>query len=204
MHGTGVTGVVLAGGRSRRMGRDKARIPVAGRPLLTRALDALAPVCDERLVIGPPEREQEVPPGVRVVQDRIPDVGPLGGIYTALSEAGRPLALVVACDMPFLNPALLGHLISLADGYDVVLPRTAEGGHQTHAVYAHTCLTAVEAQLQRGQYRIDRFFDAVRVRYVDNDELRAYDPDLLSLFNVNTPEDLERAEAILRGARSGG
>src|SRR5579875_3832675 len=116
------TGAVMAGGKSSRLGRDKALLTIDGETLLARALRCVASVTAEQLVIGPPERAAQAP-GVRVVPDAYPGSGPLGGIYSALQAASHDSVLVVACDMPFLNGALLAYLLTLAPGYDVVLPK---------------------------------------------------------------------------------
>lgn len=188
----------MAGGKSQRLGRDKALLVVEGETLLARALRIVGTVTSEQLVVGSPERATQAP-NTRVVSDELPGSGPLGGIYTALRAASHDRLLVVACDMPFLNPALLRHLLSLAEGYDVVLPFLEGRGEQLHAVYAHDCLEAIAQQLESGDFKIDRFFSRVRVRRVEENELRRHDPELRSFWNVNTPEDWERAQSSLAG-----
>ena len=198
-HPTPATGAVMAGGQSRRLGRDKALLVVAGETLLARALRIVGQVTAEQFVIGPAERREQAP-GIQVLADELPGSGPLGGIYTALRAARHEHLLVVACDMPFLNPALLRYLLSLGSGYDVVLPRVDGRGEQLHAVYARSCIEPVAAQLESGDFKIDRFFERVRVRSVEEDELRRHDPDLRSFRNVNTPDDWAEAQALLRGS----
>jgi molybdopterin-guanine dinucleotide biosynthesis protein A len=188
----------MAGGQSRRLGRDKALLEINGETLLARALRIVGEVTAERFIIGPAERREQAP-GVRVLADELPGSGPLGGIYTALRAASHDLVLVVACDMPFLNPGLLRYLLSLAPGCDVVLPRVDGRGEQLHAVYARSCIEPIAAQLRSGDFKIDRFFARVRVRAVEEDELRRHDPDLRSFRNVNTPEDWAAAQALLSG-----
>ena len=183
----------MAGGKSRRFGRDKALVPLMGQPLLCRVGERLATVCQELIVVGPPERQLLLPDAL-VVQDRFPDAGPLAGLHAALNRARHRWSIVVACDMPFLNPALLRYLLSLREGYDVVLPRHGGYTQQLHAAYSTDCLPHIETQLTKGDYKIDRFFPAVRVRYVDDPELRLHDELLRSFFNVNTPEALAEME----------
>jgi molybdopterin-guanine dinucleotide biosynthesis protein A len=195
------TGAVMAGGRSSRLGRDKALLAIDGETLLLRTLRTLRVVTSEQIVVGPPERAAQAG-GARVVPDAYPGVGPLGGIYTALRATAGEYVLVVACDMPFLNPVLLEHLLRLAPGHDIVLPRTGGRGEQLHAVYRRTCLDPIQQQLAAGDYKIDRFFAGMAVRYVDEDELRQLDPDLRSFWNVNTPEDWAEAQRLLSGAGS--
>jgi molybdopterin-guanine dinucleotide biosynthesis protein A len=190
------TGAVMAGGKSSRLGRDKALLTLEGETLLERAVRTLQETTAEQIVVGPPERRDQSRVA-KVYQDLYPSSGPLGGIYTALHFASNPLVLVVACDMPFLNADLLRLLLSLADGYDVVLPVPDGRGEQLHAVYRTTCQPAIEQQIASGDFKIDRFFDRARVRRVDVEELRQHDPELRSFRNVNTPEDWAETQALL-------
>ena len=190
------TGAVMAGGKSRRLGQDKALLAINGQTLLGRALATLAKVTAEQLVIGPPDRERHAG-SVTVRADEYPDSGPLGGIYTALGAASFGHVLVVACDMPFLSAELLRYLLSLRNKFDVVLPRVDGRGEQLHAVYAASCLLPMRRQLDAGDFKIDRVFSHIRVRMVEEDELRRYDPELSSFRNVNTPEDWLQAQALL-------
>jgi molybdopterin-guanine dinucleotide biosynthesis protein A len=186
----------MAGGKSRRFGRDKALLTIGGETLLQRSLRVLAEVTAEQLVIGPPERAEQAVP-VPVFADAYPETGPLGGIYTALRQAAHDPVLVVACDMPFLNAGLLRYLLESSRGYDVVLPRVGGRGQQLHAVYAASCLGPIQRQIERGDFKIDRFFGDVRVRSVEEDELRRFDPDLRSFRNVNTEADWMEVQALL-------
>lgn len=192
----GVTGAVLAGGRSLRMGADKAGLDLAGRPLLHHVLAALASVADDLLVVGPPDRLPPLPPGVRAVDDHQPGRGPLGGVATALRESRGRWVVVAACDMPFLRPALLREFLALAPGAEAVVPRVG-GQHQLVAVLDRRVLPKVERLLRRGETRVERALAALDVRSVEEAALRRLDPDLRFLMNVNTPDDLQRARAFL-------
>ena len=184
-----VAGVVLAGGQSRRMGQDKALLTIGGRTLLARTLDVLRSIAAEVVVIGPPERAAQAG-GVRVLPDAFPGTGPLGAIATALQAVEHDRMVLVACDMPFLSAALLQYLVARSTD-DVVAPRTGGHVHVLHAVYRRTCLPAVTAQLAAGDLRVERLLERVRTCFVDEAELRAIDPDLRSLWNVNTPVEWE-------------
>jgi molybdopterin-guanine dinucleotide biosynthesis protein A len=186
----------MAGGKSRRFGRDKALLTINGETLLARTLQTLGRVTSDLLVVGPPQRQHEAG-AARVVPDEYPDSGPLGGIYTALRASALEHVLVVACDMPLLNVDLLRYLLTIKDGWDVVLPRVDGHGEQLHAVYATACLDPMQRRLDSGEYKIDRLFADVRVRTVEEDELRRHDPELQSFWNINTPADWERAQALL-------
>jgi len=204
-----VTGIVLAGGASRRMGRDKAFLELNGRPLIKIVIERMARVCAEVLVVA-----DDVRPyaglGVPVVVDRFHGVGVLGGLHAGLEAAAHELALAVGCDMPFLNPDLLRAFAGWAEGFDVAVlrheppPRDArgtEGGlfiEPLHATYRRTCLSAMEAAIRTGERRIISFFPHVRVRYVTPEDVTPFDPDLRSFHNVNTPEEWEAVRAEWR------
>jgi molybdopterin-guanine dinucleotide biosynthesis protein A len=192
-----ISGAVLAGGRSSRFGRDKALLEIDGQTLLQRTVGAVRAVTTDVIVLGPPERATQVD-DVQVIGDEIPGIGPLGGIYSALRARPGNAMLVVAVDLPFLNAVLLQHLVALAPTADVVLPLVNGRGQQTHAVYGPACLPHITRQIAADDYKIDRFFPLVRVRLVEDDELRRFDPQLESFRNVNTPELWQAALAELR------
>ena len=187
-----VSGVVLAGGASRRMGRDKALLELDGQPLLRVVIARLAAVCAEVLVVAG-EADLYAGMGAPVVTDRFPGVGALGGLHAGLDAASFDLALVVGCDMPFLDPVVLRAFVAWADGYDVALLRRGEQVDPLHAAYRRTCLPAIEDAIRAGKRRIISFFPQVRVRYVTAAEATQLDPALRSFRNVNTPQEWEAA-----------
>ena len=199
MNGSPVTGIILAGGRSRRLGRDKAVEPFGGQPLIRRVIERVAPLADEIVVVvADTARGQALPLDVehRVAVDIYPDGGSLGGIFSGLSTANTDWGLVVACDMPFLNVPLLEYMLGQRNGCDAVVPQPGAFPEPTHALYSRACLPHIEARLRANDLKISGFFEEVRVRYVDEEEIRQFDPELLSFFNVNSPEDLARAHAL--------
>ncbi len=196
---------VLAGGQSRRMGKDKALLDFLGEPLLGRVLRRVSPLTDDLFIVAAGRPEYECF-GVRQVPDRVPGTGALGGIFTAIAEARHERCLVLACDLPFVNPDLLRFMAEQPLDYDVLIPtlaaeRSDQGGQETletlHAIYSRACLPAIERQLQAGHYKVIGFFPDVRVRRLPEELVRRFDPELLSFFNANTPESyawaLERA-----------
>ncbi len=195
-----VSVIVLAGGHSARMGRNKALEMIGGRTLLRRVLDAVGPLTDEVLLVTA-KRQQDASwlpsgRGIRHVVDALPGEGPLVGVCSGLLAARHPLCIAVACDMPFLNAALLRHMTGLARTHDAVVPRVAGKAQALHAVYSRSCIGPMRAALEQGKRSLRDALDTLDVRWFDTSEMQRYDPRLLSCFSVNTPEDLERAKEI--------
>jgi molybdopterin-guanine dinucleotide biosynthesis protein A len=197
--------IVLAGGRSTRLGRDKASEPLLGRPLLQHVIDRVAPLVGEIVVVRAPGQQlPQIRAGVpiEVADDAYPGSGPLGGIFTGLLAARAARCLAVACDMPLLSPPLLAELLRRSAGCDVVMP-VLEYPEPLHAVYARSCADAMRARLDAGQLKITGFLGAVNVCYVREAECRAIDPDLRSFVNANTEEELARAATLLESEVGG-
>ena len=193
--------MILAGGTSRRFGRDKASEPLNGRPLLQWAEFRLEQAAQEIIVVKAagqklPALEARKP--LTVMEDLIPGKGPLGGIYSGLQAASHELSIAVACDMPLLCVPLLRKLCLLADGYDVVIPRREGRLQPLHAVYRKTCGDAIGEEIRAGRFEVISFLHAVRVRYVNDDEWAPYDREGLSFFNVNAEVDLIQASHLLK------
>lgn len=135
-------------------------------------------------------------PEAKTVVDLYPGKGSLGGIYTGLTYSNSFHNLVVACDMPFLNQALLRYMISLAPDFDIIIPRKGAYIEPLHAIYSKNCARFIEEQLKRDNLRIAGFFDSVKIRYIEKEEIERFDPEHLSFFNVNTQADLEKARIL--------
>lgn len=191
------TGVILAGGESTRYGgRPKGLERVGGVRIIDRVREALGEVTDELLLIANDPASAEWLPGVRVASDLLPGQGSLGGIYSALGHAGGA-ALVVAWDMPFVPPALLRDLLALGDDADAAVPESGSrrGVEPLCAYYGAACASAIERRLTSGDRRVISFFDDVRVARLPVEEVARHgDPEFM-FMNVNTPEELVRAEA---------
>ncbi len=192
-----MTGVVQAGGKSTRMGGEpKALLDVGGRRIIERVVAAIAPVVDDVLVVtNTPDLYAFL--GLPMTADAFPDHGSLGGIYSGLAAASGDVAFTVACDMPFLRADVAGLVVARAAEADVVIPRVGEFLETMHAAYAKACLPAMQACLEAGRLKIVGFFDRVRVREIAEADVRALaDPDVV-FMNVNTPDELARARAIV-------
>jgi molybdopterin-guanine dinucleotide biosynthesis protein A len=187
-----VTGIVLAGGENRRMGTDKAFLLLSGVPLIERIIAALRTLCSGIIVVtNSPERYRSY--DVTVVTDALDQRGPLTGIYTGLLHTKDEYNLVVACDMPYLHPGLLAYLAGLAGEADVVAPSVGGRPEPLHAVYRTSIIGDIEAHLQQGRLRLQDLLQAVRVRYVTEQEIDRFDPSRRSFKNLNTPQEYEEA-----------
>jgi molybdopterin-guanine dinucleotide biosynthesis protein A len=201
--------IVLAGGKSSRLGRDKALLPIGGQPMLARTVQSLSALTDDLIVVSnEPKSHGSLALAARLVPDLEPGQGSLMGVYSGLRVARHAHALVVACDMPLLSIPLLWYMIGLTQGYDVVIPRLNGLLEPLHAIYGKACLPPMSRLLDQGQRKITSFFQDVRVRYVEEDEIDAFDPGRLSFLNVNSLADWDRARLLLREVggshRSGG
>lgn len=206
-----LTLVINAGGQSRRMGTAKALLPVPphGTPLIAHIAARLALLAADALVVVTNEpalpQAAQLPPGTIFVADAYPDTGTLGGIATGLQQASG-WALVVACDLPLVSVELCAMLAGLAgeqvegqERWDAVVPVVDGYEEPLHALYHRRCLPAIEARLAAGQRRVISFMPDVRTLYVQEEQLRAADPQLHSFFNTNTPEEWAEAMRLLAG-----
>jgi molybdopterin-guanine dinucleotide biosynthesis protein A len=184
--------IVLAGGRSSRMGQAKALLPFAGEPLIAHIVRSLKELFAEVVVVLAPDQEIPALP-VTLVRDEVAYQGPVSGIYHGLMAAKSDVSFVGSCDVPFLNRTLISYLCSQICDHDVVVPYW-EGRYQPlFAIYRKDVTSYLHAQLQRGELRPIFLFDKVRTRKIEEEEIRRFDPEGLSFLNMTTPEDYEAA-----------
>lgn len=194
MKKTSLAAAILAGGRARRLGGvNKGALPLGSSVIVDRQLAAIRHVAGHVFVVGRPAEAWSAR-GLTVVPDDLPECGPLGGIYTAIRHSPCDRTLVVACDLPFLSPALLERLAS--ETADAVVPRSARGLEPLCAIYARACLAEIRARLDRGELAASVLPSGVRVIEIGQ-ELTAGDPDGRLFLNVNTPHDYERARRMV-------
>lgn len=196
-----LAGLVLAGGRSQRMGRDKAALPFGDGTLLNRVVERVKTCCHPVFVVTSAAHRYPALT-VPVVVDRWPGLGPLAGVEAGLRACPAPYAAVVACDLPFLEPELLLGLRGQAEGADAAVPLT-DRAHPLCAVYRREAAGVAERLLRAGGGSLQHLLVQLRVRYVPEELLRRWDPELKSLVNVNTPEDYARALACLEADATG-
>lgn len=190
--------IVLCGGGASRFGGEKALAEVGGRAVIHRVIRAVGPLVGRVVAVTAAETpDLRLPAEIAVVADRYPGTGPLGGICTGLLQVPAAPALVVGCDMPFLNADLLRLLLDLADGFDAVVPRLGSGHLEPlHAVYSPACLPKLEGHLAGGRLALWRVLRELHTRCVEEEEYGRLDPEGLSFFNLNSSPDVERADRI--------
>ena len=210
-----VTGIILAGGKSRRMGQNKALIQLGDDSLIEHVIRRMRLVVDELLLItNNPDEYAHL--GLLMHGDIVPDTGALGGIYTGLTYASYDAVLCVGCDNPFLVPNLLTYLVSVLGEYDAVIPYTYSRNNKdigvtnpSHrddritlqtlcAAYAKRCLPIIELMLQESELRVHALAECAHIQRVSPEVWQAFDSEGMSFFNINTPEDFERADSYMK------
>ncbi len=209
--GQSLTGVVVAGGKSTRLGQDKRLLRLwgpAGPTLLEHTVEFVAEHCDDVVVVlNDPEAWTKLPG--RIVPDIYPTGGSLGGIYSGLQAAASPYVFAVAGDMPLLSHDLFAWMIQQPRDYDVLVPRVGQGRARNrlgveslHAIYSRACCEPMRRRLEAGNPQVIGFFPEVRVTFVEPEVLQRFDPEGNAFINVNTPGELDEVRALLAGALS--
>ncbi|HVG02775.1 MAG TPA: molybdenum cofactor guanylyltransferase [Nitrospira sp.] len=194
-----ISGVLIAGGKSRRMGRDKRFLTVGGTSLFHRTLGLLAQIFPETIVVLAEPVELLEIRGSRVMYDIIPNAGSLGGLYTGLMAASHPRVFAVACDMPFLNPDVIRFMASFDTTADIVVAKLERGFQPLHALYSRSCIPFLKAMTAKRDFKIQNLYGTqhLRVAVVKPADIAMAEAGLKSFQNVNTLDDLARAEAGL-------
>jgi molybdopterin-guanine dinucleotide biosynthesis protein A len=188
-----MTGVILSGGKSLRMGQDKAFIEIAGLPMIERILRVLRDLFEETLIVA-----NQIDPyrrlGTSVYSDAIPGRGALGGLYTGLLFSSFETSFCVGCDMPFLKPSLISYLADKIEGHDAVVPRTADGLQPLHAIYSKNCLGAIRRVIEAKKDKVIDFYPLVNLKVIPESDFSFLTGWRESFVNINTPEDLNHAK----------
>jgi molybdenum cofactor guanylyltransferase len=191
--------IALAGGKSARLGRNKLAENIGGTTLLERVLNTLSLFQGDTIVVASGQSPlPEIPDlfKVRIVSDVYPGMGSLGGIYTGLYASTTLYNIVVACDMPFLNPELLRYMVSISEGFDLVAFNQNDRPEPLHAIYSRKCLAPMKSLIEHHDLRIISVLPYIKIRYLTEEEITRYDPQHLSFFNINTEMDLQKARQI--------
>ena len=191
--------VVLAGGKGRRLDCNKITVTVGNLNLLRRVINIISSFNSEIIIFAANRQslpQLTVSQRLRIVTDIYPDKGAIGGLHTGLISSDSFYNLIVASDMPFLNPQLLHYMVELSDGFDAVVPRIGSLLEPLHAVYTKDCIPLLEQQIMKGNLKMSDLYPSIKVKYLDTQIIDWFDPEHLSLFNVNTKVDLIKAEKV--------
>ena len=184
-----LTGIILSGGKSIRMGENKAFIKIEGSPIIQRIQTLFERLFDE-IIIVTHQKELFSNLDAKIYSDLIPHRGVLGGLYTGLFFSSFTFSFCVACDMPFLNESVIKYLMKNIENSDIVVPKTRDGLHPLHAIYSKNCIDPIKKMIDQGKYRVVDFYPMVKVKTIDENEFVSLDPNRESFINVNTPEEL--------------
>lgn len=196
-----MTGIILAGGESRRMGTDKAFLEIAGKPLIEHVLRVFLERFDQTIIVTrAPERYAGL--YAAVVRDALEISGPLTGIYTGLIYARTERVFVTACDMPYLNPRLIAYMEQQAGEFDAVVPMTEGRPEPLHAIYHRRILPHLKTLLDQGELKVSQVLDRLQVRRLSAEEIAQFDPQGRSFVNLNTPQEYRDAVCAHPGCRS--
>jgi molybdopterin-guanine dinucleotide biosynthesis protein A len=193
-----MTSIILAGGKSLRLGRSKFLEIIEDKSLIQWVVDRLAVLSTEIIIAT--ARGEAIPCSsaveIKTVADMYPRKGPLAGIYSGLMASSSSRAIVVGCDTPFLSVGLLEYMTQTSPTFDIAVPRIKDKVEPLCAVYSKNCLAPIQELLEQNELRIIELFRMVKVRYVEEDEINSFDPEHLSFFNINSQADLERARRL--------
>jgi len=200
-----MTGIILVGGRSSRMGANKAflRIPLStsgggGKTIIEMMADKMRVAFKEIIIVTNSTESAEEYQGLdaRVERDILPDKNSLGGLYSGLVNANSKYSFVVACDMPFINMRLIEYMKNNCAGFDAIIPRLRTGYETLHSIYSKSCLGPIERQLAQDNLKIRDLFPQIKTNEIGEDTIRRFDPELLSFFNINKADDYQQAVNI--------
>jgi molybdopterin-guanine dinucleotide biosynthesis protein A len=193
-----ITGIILSGGKSIRMGENKAFIDIEGVPIIHRIHHLFKELFQE-IIIVTNQRDLFSNFESKIYTDLIPNKGALGGLYTGIFFSAYHYSFCVACDMPFIKKPLVEYLLEHIKGEDVIVPRTIDGLQPLHAIYSKNCLGPIKNVIEQGKFSIIDFYDKVKVKIIYEQEFISIDPFRESFININTPVELL---SIRRGKKS--
>lgn len=186
-----MTAIILAGGQSRRMGSDKAFIKIEGLPLIKRQLNLLKGIFKKIIIVSNSPKKYRFK-NIKAVTDIIKNRGPLSGLHAGLKASGSFYNFVLACDMPFLNERLVRYMLKNKNDYDVFVPKVENKFHPLFGVYSKNCIPVIENMLKKDDLRVLGIFPKVKSGFISKKKIQRFDKGMLSLANINTPEDLKK------------
>lgn len=189
---TKITGVILAGGKSSRMGTDKGLMEFQGEKMISRTMKMFRGLFREIIVVTNLPLDY-LDQDARIVTDIFPGKGPIGGIHTGLFFSSNEHAFFAACDMPFFSSEFISYMISRIGNYDIIVPETEKGAQPLHAIYSRKCLNRINTLIREDRLKVTGFYKSFRVLGIPPEEIARFDPENRIFLNVNTPEDLKGA-----------
>jgi len=186
-----VSGVILAGGKSSRLGRNKAFLEIGGKRIIDRQIELFQAIFMDIKIVCKKKEEYNFP-GHMVMEDIVGYSSPLSGIYTGLKVSNYENIFVVACDMPFLNIELIEYQLSFAGKYDVIVPVHDGNFEVLHTVYSKGCIPFIETMFRENNFRIYDFYKNVKLKIIDHRDIQRFDPEKKSFININTKEEFEK------------
>ena len=197
-----LSGIILAGGLSRRLGRNKAVENIKNKPLLSIVYDSIKPFVNELIiVVNNKQRQEELSflKNANFATDEYNNSGSLGGIYTGLLKANNEKTLVVACDMPFISPSIISLMISkIKSSADIIIPETEGFKHSTHAIYSKSCIEIIKKNLDDNNLKISNIFNMCKTKIISENEIYTTEPYTKSFFNINNEMDLTKAKNLIK------
>lgn len=194
-----MTAIILAGGKSSRMGTDKAFLKIGNQSLIKRQIGLLRKIFEKIIIVTNSSPKYRGYKGIKIISDIIPHRGPLGGIYSGLIASNSTYNFVIACDMPFINPGLIRYIIRNRDNYDIIIPKIDRKYHPLFGVYSKNCIPIMEKALRKDKLNVSTIFPKVKTGFISRQEIERFDKQLLSLININTQDDLAMVKEIRGG-----
>ena len=193
-----MTAIILAGGKSSRMGADKAFLKIGNQSLIKRQIGLLRKIFKKIIVVTNSLPKYRGYKGIKIISDIIPHCGPLGGIYSGLVVSNSLYNFVVACDMPFINLGLIRYIIKNRDNYDIIIPKIDRKYHPLFGMYSKNCLPIIEKALSKDKLNVSSIFPKLKTAFISRQEIERFDKLLLSLVNINTQDDLAKIKEMER------
>ncbi len=190
MNMSNMTVIILAGGKASRFGRDKAFVKIEGIPIIKRQIKILSKAFKKIIIVTNSPDKYRLK-GVKIIQDIIPDKGPLGGLYSGLRASDSIYNFVVACDMPFLNERLVKYMIKNIKNFDVFIPKIDNKLHPLCGIYSKNCIPVIEQRLMQDRLKVSGIFSELKAKFISKKKLQSFDKALLCLENINTLQDLK-------------
>ena len=190
-----MTGVILSGGKSTRMGTNKAFLEIEGKRLIDRITSMFRDMFREVILVTNSPLDY-LDQDCIIASDIFKNKGALGGIYTGLFYASYDHVFVSACDMPFLNRSFIEHMIKCADRYDIVVPKPPDGLQPLHAIYSKRCLSPIKKLMDTGNLKITGFYKGLKTMVIPEEDIKPFDPEGKLFINVNTRKDLEQISSF--------